>query len=787
MLLKVNAAMSHVEWTRPQFYEGGQLRCAATSGKHVYMLHPNGKIRRLNKDTGNVEAQWQMGRNGAVPNDLDARGDNLVIVYPSENTVCWLSPDSGNVVASVSLEKATCVAAVGSRTASEALVAVSHEVYAVRPNARPRKVAVLDGDISAMDYDATRKELWVVVDGHKVVRLDSTYSVSQLYGESPRELGPFDPTRFAGVSDIAADLKGGIFLGEPGQAPRRISHIARDGSLINQWFGGMSFYVNGTFDPDDPCVLYGIAPEGSVNVYRIDYATGRWTIDACYTTQRLGDGLFPYAAAFRAIRRHGQLYLYHRVVPAVLRLDPKKRKAIPVAIAGRVLSSGRTFFQFAGTGRDGYPKPWVAAAEHHGYTDLSKAPTLFSWADSDGDGDYDPSEFRFYTDAQRGISFHNPGDFASNGDYLGSAGVNESHAIVRLPVVAWEGPTHAAPRWDWGKAETAGAVIADNHGYGSPRGLSVGPDDSLTVAYQAGLMIRDHGQYEGGGWPELAVRGCRVLGFNARLQPVFAVGRQSKDGAAANTGVLFYPMQTSFGPNNSVIVNDQTKQPAQVWTRDGLYVGGFFDHRAEDGLPEGFYQVHGDDNQGATVVTTKSGKTYWLMPYIGHNRLYEIAGWDKWRRQSGSVSRPSLVKRPSKRGTGLTARHFRATSLIHEAIEAPGYGGQVDTSPIQGETTPYDRIVWSGIVQPPLSDRYQFQSLLGKDEQVAVWIDGRIIHASGTTTSLDKKVDLIAGHPHQIRIEYVNPNGPSELKLLWTSRVLDPTRLSKEFLYPRPN
>ncbi|MGF1582300.1 MAG: hypothetical protein ACFCD0_23495 [Gemmataceae bacterium] len=50
---------------------------------------------------------------------------------------------------------------------------------------------------------------------------------------------------------------------------------------------------------------------------------------------------------------------------------------------------------------------------------------LYSLADTDGDGKFDPSEFRLYPKAKRGVSFHNPGDFANNGDYIGSGNVNE--------------------------------------------------------------------------------------------------------------------------------------------------------------------------------------------------------------------------------------------------------------------------------------------------------------------------------------------------------------------------
>ncbi|MDP6545734.1 MAG: FlgD immunoglobulin-like domain containing protein [Phycisphaerae bacterium] len=784
MLVKVDAAMSKVVWSRPQFYQSGQLRRAATSGDHVYMLHPNGKLRRLNKDSGRVECEWQVGWDKIVPGDIDARGKNLVSTYTKKNTVRWLSTANGKPLGDVALKAPKCIAAIGEGEKGEALVAADRDIFLVRHGDKPRKVATLDGDIGAMDYDPGRKELWAVVDGHKIVRLNAAYKTAQIYGKAVRRQGPFEATKFAGVNDVAADLKGGFFVGEPGHPPRRIAHMARDGSVIRQWFGGMSFYVGGTFDPGDPSRLYGIAPEGAMNVYRIDYDAGGWKIEESYSTARLGDSIFPCAAAFRAIRRGGQVYLYHRVVPAVLRLDPKLRKAVPVAIAGRVLNRGRSFFQFAGSGKDGFPKPWVAAAEHHGYKDPGKAPKLYSWADTNGDGRFDPSEFRFYPKAKRGLSFHNPGDFAPNGDYIGSANTNESHALVRLPVVAWEGPEKAAPRWDWDKVKPAGKVIVDPLGYGSPRGLSVASDGSVFVAYQAGLMIRGHGQYEGGGWPECAVRGSRILGFNAKSQPMFAVGRQSKNGAEVNTGVLYYPMQTSVGPNKSVIVNDQTKQPAQVWTGDGLYVGGFFDNRADDGLDGGFYKMHGDDNQGAAVVTAKNGKTYWLMPYVGYNRLYEISGWDKWRRQSGGVSRPDKPAPRSKAGKGLTARYYQGAKLVLQTIEAPIYHEPFGGEPHKGKVKPPYKTVWSGFVEPPLSDRFQFSSLLGKKEQAAVWIDGKIVYTAGMPKSINGNADLVAGHRHRIRVEYVNPDGRAELKLLWSSRVVDPTRLPKDALYP---
>lgn len=784
MILKCDSGMSRVEWSRPQFYQSGRLTRIAASGQHVFIVHPNGKLRRLNPKSGRVESEWQIDIDKSSPSDIDARQANLIAAWPDRNLVLWLSVNDGKTLAEVEVANPQAIAAVTGEELGVAFVGSGRELFRVQPNSQPVRVATLDGSIVAMDFDPERNELWVVLDGHRVVRLDEQFNVAQSYGGKPRLDGPFNPKLFAGVYDIAADLNGGFFIGEPAHPPRRIAHFDRDGSIRGQWFGGMSFYVSATFDPDDPSRLIGIAPEGSVNVYRIDYETGTWKIEECYQTGRIGDGLFPFSSLFRAVRRNGSLYLYHRAIPAVLRLDPELRRAVPVAIAGRVLNQGRTFHQFAGSGRDGYPKPWVAAAEHHGFQDLKQAPPLYSWADSNGNGDFDPEEFRFYSDAKHKVSFHNPGDYRSDRAFIGSAGTNQPDALVQLPVAGWEGPDQDAPRWNWNAVKSAGEITADSYGYGSPRGLSVGPHDSVSVAYQAGIMIRGHGQYEGGGWPESALRGSRILGFDANLQPTFAVGRQSKLPGESNSGVLYYPMQTTLGPNRSVIVNDQTEQPAQVWTHDGLFIGSVFDHRASDGLAAGFYQVHGDDNQGATIVTTKTGRTYWLMPYQGHNRLYEITGWNDWQRQTGETASPQKPAESKEAGTGLTARYYSGTKQVFETTEAPTYYEPFKAEPHADKVKPHYKVVWSGLLNAPASDRFTFHSLIGNGEQVAVWVNGRLVHSNGFRKNKNQPVVLTLRHKHRIRIEYINPDGRAELKLLWSSRIFDPQRLDSSHLFP---
>ena len=712
MILKANPSMSKVLWTRPQFYQSGRLTRAATSGEHVFMIHPNGKMRRLNKDNGRLEAEWEIGVDDEAPSDVDAQGKNLAASYPEKGTIRWFSTEDGRILAEANLANANCLATIESTGPGRIFVGTGMDLLRVAPGDSAEKLTTVDGDITAMDYDSVRQELWIAVDGHRVLRLDSKLRVVQTYSDQPRESGAYDPARFTGIYDIAADLKGGFYIGEPARAPRRIAHVHRDGSVGGEWFGGMSFYLNAGVDPADPTRLIGIAPEGSVNVYRIDIEKGTWRIEACYQTGRLADSMFPFTGAFRVVRRKGEIYLYHRHLPSVIRLDATLRKAVPVAIAGTVRNRGRSMVQFAGTGRDGYPRPWVAAAEFHGYSDLSKAPKFYSWADTDGNGELDPSEFRFYPGVEKGPG--GVGDFLPDGDFLGAEAMNHSNAFLRLPVEQWEGPEQMAPRWDFRHLQSLGKIETESHGFGSVRALCVSDHGDITAMYQAGVMIREHGQYEGGGWPECAVKGCRVLKFDRHFQPKFTVGRQSKLRSDVNTGVLYYPMQAANGPNDSVVVNDQTKQPAQVWTEDGLYVGGVFDNRANDGLPAPFYQVHGDDNQGCTIITNANGRTCWLMPYQGHNRLYEITGWNHWTRKSGPVARPETHPKKSVAGFGLSARYFRGNQVVHETVEAPIYYERFGLDRHMERVKPHFKVEWTGWIEPPLSDRFQFHTLLGK-------------------------------------------------------------------------
>ena len=98
--------------------------------------------------------------------------------------------------------------------------------------------------------------------------------------------------------------------------------------------------------------------------------------------------------------------------------------------------------------------------------------------------------------------------------------------------------------------------------------------------------------------------------------------------------------------------------------------------------------------------------------------------------------------------------------------------------------TPHFKAEWTGFVEVPLTDRYRFHTLLGSGEQVAIWIDGRLVHSAGYPDNRSLGTDLVARHRHLIRVEYFNPNGRAELKLFWSSRVMDPVWLNIKRMHP---
>ena len=154
------------------------------------------------------------------------------------------------------------------------------------------------------------------------------------------------------------------------------------------------------------------------------------------------------------------------------------------------------------------------------------------------------------------------------------------------------------------------------------------------------------------------------------------------------------------------------------------------------------------------------------------------------------MNAPAITPLANSGGQGLKARYCQNGKVVFETIETietietPTYFEPLGAEPHADKVTPFYKVVWTGDLHPTMTDRFKFQTLLGKSERVAIWIDGKLFHAKGFgKAAFDLAVDLSAGSPVRIRIEYINPDAHAELKLLCRRRILDLQPLPRKILF----
>jgi hypothetical protein len=162
MVVKVSHTLDSILWRRPQFYQGGRLSAITATGDHFFMLHPDGKLRRLNKSNGHVEKEWDGRWEKQPATALDGRGQNLVAVYPSRNALRWISPDDGTPGPVVTIPSVTGVAAINDQVHGTLYASAGKDLFLVT-NGKPEKVHTFPLTITALEYDPGRKQLWLVL------------------------------------------------------------------------------------------------------------------------------------------------------------------------------------------------------------------------------------------------------------------------------------------------------------------------------------------------------------------------------------------------------------------------------------------------------------------------------------------------------------------------------------------------------------------------------------------------------------------------------------------------
>ncbi len=783
-LVKVDPQGQRVLWRIGQFYDGGTTRAIASDQRRVLLLQPNGKLRVIDAANGQLLQTWNAVIEEQHASDVELHEQQAVLSYPTLGEIHLLDVNSGKI-----LPEAILLPGVDRLTSAKGLL-LAHAQGSIHrielgdnPTTVPTPIVGLQ-NVTAIDLDHHTGDLFIAY-GNRVSRYDTDFKLAATMGK-PRVDGAYDPATLSSVNDVAGDGFGGFLIAEPYAAPRRIAWFERDATSPRlEWFGGQSFYVSITSDPDDPASLWGCSPEGALTHYRFDYDTGRWSIVATYNLGNRGDGLFPFTTSYRAVRRNGQMYLYHASVPSLWRVDEQSHQLHPLALAARPVTQGRTFHQFAGTGPQGYPAPLAQAAAHHGFANPSDAPAYFSWADHNGNGEFEPQEFLFFKNSLE-PQLHGAGAMDAAGHYHLPTNHNAPFASVMLPAAEWVGPLKDAPVWRWDRSIGRGEITEDQRGFGWIRSLCVDETGRLFAAFHAGLLVREHGQYHGGAWPYQGILAARWLAFDAQGSPLLSAGVHTKSPDLTHQGRFFYPMQLTAGPNDTIFVNDQVHQPATVWTRDGLFVDSLFSRRAEDGLDNRFYRPHSDDMQGVHVVQSRDGRVFWFHPVVGQVLVYEVTGWDTLSRSQAVIVPPENAQPAQRRGEGLFAEYFLPSDPGHALLARNEpvlfHDPHASTNPQLPE--PPFTVVWQGQLEAPMTDRYRFDALLGADESITVTLDDQPALELSQHNANRPWRELTAGQRLRIRVEYRNDTGPAELRLFWESLALDRSPLPRELQYP---
>ena len=771
-------------WSRPQYYDGGQSRRIAADESHVFLLNPKGVLRRLDAGTGAVSATWKTQIDGEPPADMEAHGGTLVVAHEKAGIVRWLDPDTGQEVARAAVPGARRLAL---RDEGEVLVEAGGTVFSLSRTA-PQPVECASGlqDCTALAIERTTGDL-LAADGpqaSRIQRFDRKGALVRTYGGEPRALGRYDRQRLRGLVDLASDGLGGILIVES-SAPRRVARIdAASGAIGWEKFGGMAFYVGCATEREDPALVWGCAPEGSIHQYRMDYATGRWDVLAVYQTAGIGDGLYPFHfGKWRPLRRGKELFLMHDRVPALLRVDQAAGKLVPVAIAGRAEKGPYPLnYSMKAGGREGFPAPWVAAVEAAGHMELAKAPRYFAWADANGDGEFQPGEWRLAEKVEH-FGYGGGGAFDEDLNYV--LPLTAKAAWVRMPRV--ESTTRGAPVWDWSALIPGPSMPEEIAGFSPLRALCRDENGAVFAVGQGGVMVKEHGQHEGGAWPYQGIKRARVVGWEADGAPRFSAGRQTKTSKEAGTGKLFFPMHIEPGPHDTLVICDQVFQPGEVWTRDGLYAGSMFEARAEDGLPAAYYEPPGDDMQHVHVAELPDGRVVWFGAAVGFLPVYEVRGFDKLQRLRGEVMLEGLVDAAARTGPGLRATYLndKGEEHAHADTEALPYYDPFGREHRKDLPRPPWRAVWEGALEALFSEEVHFELMLGADETAELFLDGASV-LKATPTKNRVSARLTAGKRHAFRLEYRNAAARPELRVLWWSGQMDKGRVPLELLYPMP-
>ncbi len=836
MLLKQSLDGKQRMWARndPDPWMGGLS--LGSDGETVYVLQQNGYITLFDAATGEHTGRW-----GYLPDDIqsqykkkrytdhgplatidmDVSADRVVFCDQRRNVVQWLG-NHGSVVAEVEVDAPRAVA-----IAPDEGVYVISGTRVLKVQRDGRKAMLTDGLSNPWRLDACPATNTVLVaegpDDWRVKRFSAVGKLMATYGrEGGRQDGPYVPEDFKHLTDITANRQGGFFVAEPELPPRRVVHVAEDGSIIDEWYGGLTFFSPRWIDPSDPTqVWYKPGDTPGFVLAEVDYEAGKWSVKETHNIGGKAAGLArgPGNRGKFHVRYHdGERYLVGESFPPMIfhhtdgRLEP-----VVMGNNQRKFSNkeARIIAELKGVAD---PGQWVEQT----FGKTRRNLNTYMWIDRNGDREPQFEEIEL---TKLGNVYHGPRNgpsigqafdvIVTGGDYNPHRGQpgepNFYSSILRFAPTGWE---DGVPQYELPEkvADVAVAPI-----YVKPREESYMGRAQVHHTYQdrqGALYAFYHwGEDSGGGFPSnRSGRYARVTRWNADGKRLWSVGRKATGASVAPItwnptapGHIHYAAEIAGEVRETIVVCDRIVNPGIAWTKDGLFAGSFFPGRVDDGLPGMAYgwQYGMDAAEGPLrtslinhdcleggAITEHNGEVYFLSPGRNTIVVYRVHGYDQadWSRQQTQVRLDERAAHAEHAGTGLVAEFYSGAGFDGEpAAVVEGVNPNKLEVPNAVDTADGVAIRMLGLLEAPLSEAY---TLTVGGGGVRLWIDGdQVIDAWAENRSRYGNaadygpVAMEAGRRVPIQIEVYTAAENLKARLSWHSFNADPDEVPRTLLY----
>jgi hypothetical protein len=784
-------------------------------------MQRSGTFCVVDPETGEQVDTWDVSANGGGGRgtDLASDGSTTVVSSREQDAVWWLG-DDGSEEATADVPSPTGLA-VG-----DGVVYATTDGSVVQVARSGGTRTIVDGgltDPGRLAVDPTTGDLLVVDHApehsfdserapSRIKRYSAAGDLKAAYGrEGGRLDGPYDPSNFLGVNDVAADGQGGFVVAEPRTGARRVARFDADGEHLQEWYGGAPFFTVVDPDPKDATrVWYNAIAEWLV-LAEVDYENASWSIAETHHVEYENNDLMPPSTGganytLRVRYHDGERYLIGEGLPKVYHhtTDADGRPTLrPVA--------------YAGSDEDRLARAKEVAGE-----ELDGRLQYYWWTDRNGDGEPGADEIEFTT----GTFWGGASTVAPDMGLL-NGGSRETGPSIRRVDPDLPG---GVPKYDFRERTVVGTTE-----YGDPTAETWGgrcsyqaPDGGYYTIHGSGAGGDRHGPQ----WPMTrAGTRHRLDRWSAEGEHRWSVGRHADQPPELEDtnprGHFHNPAGIIGAPRDTVVVCDRIASPGLVYTDDGLYAGQFFDRRADDGLPETLYNwwrvppkdekmdaIINYDMEAEGNVVEHDGEVYWYGTGWNCAPIYRVTGWEDWQRDRGTVTIKGAPPHAAREGSGLQGAYFdsadadlggsptatRVDDRVWFAYDAGRFNGIEEwkggVETLDGQATDF-AVRWTGEVEAQLTEAFVFSVYTnGGGARLAVdgEVDGDWWDDPGEASQGSFKdaavilqtdpIDLEAGERYPIRLDYRTTGEEPGVSLNWDSPSVERQRIPTAHLYP---